>query len=1030
MADIGAPAGDQPRRPVPFRHAWSNLKEPRYRRLVGLWLLISLVVVPSGMLTRMLELTGIPIDVGGVQVHVTIYLPLIASVPLVFWLGYLWAAIPAYLSTFCVALAGGMPLGWTVIFSFANPVGLAIPVLAYRSLPLRTDLRSIASFLYFVIVMFVSSLAGSVGSFVWAHTNKVWLHDFYPIWQGWWLGGFLQSVFICAPILMIAGPAVESWKERRGWVETPPEAPSRAGLMTGILTILTGVAGYTLIVRYFSLLDLGRLLPRVKDLGLREELSNVVDGLSLPHWVMLALAVFTLVFGYRIGMAWAESIRRWDESRAALDAERAVSERLRELDQLKDEFLASTSHELRTPLYGITGLAESLIDGAAGEVPEAVKTNLSMIAGSGRRLGQLVNDILDYSRLTHKHLTLQRQPVDLRPLADVVLTLQQPLVAGRDLELINAVPSDLPAAQADEARVEQILHNLVGNAIKFTEEGRVEIAAAVAGRPRESAEAELAAAGGQAGAVVEGDTGELVITVEDTGIGIAEDQRERIFEAFEQADSGIQRAFGGTGLGLTVTRKLVELHGGRIWVESTVGRGTRFSFSLPVSDEGVQPEAAGQRPVSGLMSVEPSALVAANARVAGTGDPDARVPDAPLPDDSKSPAPMASGGREPEAAHILVVDDEPVILQVLSNNLTSAGYRVTLASNGSEALALAEEQAFDLVVLDVMMPRMSGYEVCRALRERRSLEELPVIFLTAKNQVPDLVAGLRAGGNDYLAKPIGKDELLARIRTHLELLTAHRQLARTAGDLEQRNADLARFNYTVAHDLKNPLTTIKNFLGLARRDAERGETQRLERDLERLQGAAETLDVLLAELFDFSQVGLQANPPEDVPFGELVAAALAALDNRIVQRRAVVEVAPALPSVRGDRARLEELVRHLIDNALRYVDGGTVPRIEIGERTDGGLADGGSLRPGAEEQAILYVRDNGVGIAPQYHEKIFDLFQRLDPGASKGTGIGLALAKRVVEVHGGRIWVESEGAGRGATFCFTLPASPSRACRG
>ncbi len=471
----------------------------------------------------------------------------------------------------------------------------------------------------------------------------------------------------------------------------------------------------------------------------------------------------------------------------------------------------------------------------------------------------------------------------------------------------------------------------------------------------------------------------------------AEDQRERIFEAFEQADSGIQRAFGGTGLGLTVSRKLVELHGGRIRVESTVGEGTRFSFTLPISDQEAglrqtEPASSAGEPVSRLMTVEPSATRPQVGE--GTGRPAA-----------------------PAGVRVLVVDDEPVILQVLSNHLASEGYGVELAASGAEALALVAERPFDLVVLDVMMPKMSGYEVCRALRERWSLEELPVIFLTAKNQIPDLVAGLAAGGNDYLAKPIGKDELLARVRTHLELLAIHRQLARVIGDLEAKNAELAQFNYTVAHDLRNPLTTIMNFLGLARRDAASGRSERLERDFDRLDSAAEKLRVLLDELFELLRVGIQANPSETVAFGELVQDALAQLAGQVAERGVEVEVAPDLPMVSGDRARLLEAVRHLLANAIQYLGDQPSPRIEVGVRA----------AEAPDEPPIVYVRDNGVGIDPQYHDKVFDLFERLDPGASEGTGIGLAMVKRIIEVHGGRIWVESEGRGRGSTFCFTLP---------
>ncbi|MCP4656314.1 MAG: histidine kinase, partial [bacterium] len=231
---------------------------------------------------------------------------------------------------------------------------------------------------------------------------------------------------------------------------------------------------------------------------------------------------------------------------------------------------------------------------------------------------------------------------------------------------------------------------------------------------------------------------------------------------------------------------------------------------------------------------------------------------------------------------------------------------------------------------------------------------------------------------------------------------------RLIGELEARNAELARFNYTVSHDLKNPLVTIKNFLGVLRRDTATGQTGRLERDLDRLEAAADTLHRLLEQLFEFSRVGVQANPPEEISMDELVRAALEEIAGPIAERGVEVVVAEQLPVVRGDRVRLLEMARHLLGNAVTYLGDQAMPRIEVGMRDD-------------PSEPVLYVRDNGVGIDPKYHEKIFGLFERLAPEASEGTGIGLALVKRIVEVHGGRIWVESEGAGRGSTFCFTLP---------
>jgi PAS domain S-box-containing protein len=230
------------------------------------------------------------------------------------------------------------------------------------------------------------------------------------------------------------------------------------------------------------------------------------------------------------------------------------NEALSRLDQLKDEFLANTSHELRTPLNGIIGIAQSLIDGAAGALSPEQAYNLSMIVSSGSRLATLVNDILDFSKLKHQELDIQLKAVDMHTITEVVLTLSQPLVDQKPLQLTNKVGSDLPPVKADEDRVQQIMHNLVGNALKFTKEGTVTVSAVE-----------------QAGA--------LAITVADTGMGIPPDKFDTIFQSFEQIDASTTRSHGGTGLGLSITKQLVELHGGTIKVDSQAGQGSQFTFT-------------------------------------------------------------------------------------------------------------------------------------------------------------------------------------------------------------------------------------------------------------------------------------------------------------------------------------------------------------------------------------------------------------------------------------------------------------------
>jgi signal transduction histidine kinase len=226
-------------------------------------------------------------------------------------------------------------------------------------------------------------------------------------------------------------------------------------------------------------------------------------------------------------------------------------------------------------------------------------------------------------------------------------------------------------------------------------------------------------------------------------------------------------------------------------------------------------------------------------------------------------------------------------------------------------------------------------------------------------------------------------------------------------ELEAKNAELERFTYTASHDLKSPLVTIKGFLGLLEEDIAREDTPRIQSDINRIREAAERMQLLLDDLLELSRIGRLVNPPEEVEFGELAREAAGLVVGQITERGVQVDIDPDLPVVYGDRPRLLEVYQNLIQNAVKFMGDQPEPRVKIGIKEEDG-------------EAIFYVRDNGIGIELRYQEKVFGLFDRLDPDV-EGTGIGLALAKRIIEVHGGRIWIESEGVGRGSTFCFTLP---------
>ena len=523
----------------------------------------------------------------------------------------------------------------------------------------------------------------------------------------------------------------------------PIEAQTRnAWLLTLVITVVVTVVAVIMgqllakplihLTQKVSQFTAGNLDVRVK-IKSRDEIGNLADSFN----------------------SMMQRIKNYTENLESTNAE------LSQMDKFKDEFLANTSHELRTPLNGIIGIAESMIEGATGQLTQEQIANLLMVASSGRRLSNLVNDILDFSKLKHQNIELQIKPIWMREITNVVLRLSQPLVGKKPLQLINAISPEVTAVDADENRVQQILHNLISNAIKFTEAGTVEVSATLV-RPlpspslstREEDKKEFFFMDGQGG------HGEVLeITVSDTGIGIAPDKLERIFESFEQADGSITRTYGGTGLGLAITKRLVELHGGEIRVESTVGKGSRFTFTLPLSKSAGTKDSTSLYYANTNVSLERRQLVS---KIRDFQAPPTKVQDIVTNIEALT---LPKGDFK-----VLIVDDEPINLQVLTNLLSLEKYSIIPAPNGIEALELIQNGLTpDLILLDVMMPKMNGYEVCQKIRETFSANELPIILLTAKDQVSNLVEGFAYGANDYLTKPFSKNELFARIKTHIQL---------------------------------------------------------------------------------------------------------------------------------------------------------------------------------------------------------------------------------------------------------------------
>lgn len=769
-----------------------------------------------------------------------------------------------------------------------------------------------------------------------------------------------------------------------------------------------------------------------------------IDLVDPPVHVAQIELFFLGFIGWMTSIAFVLAIRN-EDARVMMeglsDELESKNQELAELDKLKDEFLAKTSHELRTPLNGIIGLSESLLDGVGGPLEPRMRRNIAMVEQSGKRLSHLVNDILDFSKLRNRRITLDRMPINLFGAVEMVVELSRPLIGDKKMDVYNVVSPELPAVYADPNRLQQILFNLVGNAIKFTEKGYVTIRADHLS-----------------------DTNEVAIAVEDSGIGIALQYRERIFRAFEQGDGTTQREHGGTGLGLAVSRELVVAHGGELQVDSALGMGTTMSFSLPAAE--------GEAKWNGR-SVEAKDAVGENR-------------------DSDAEAQLAIAGdhypAQPEHSQcVVVVDDEEVNREVVALQVSGEGYPVVVFEGGAQALSWIEDNGPPAVLLlDVMMPGLSGLDVLVQIRKQYSLQELPVLLLTARGTDGDMTEGFAAGANDYLIKPFSRPELLNRLRHHLgftamssmlrntnkvletELSKRHEMEGSLAqmrlrqesaekelGDLQsklqelgsraarvkskllqaEKLASLGQMMAGIALSLSDPISSITHKLSDLRillgesverivpyLEREEADAKAFEESLSLLNTHIENMEIGADMVSKITRAMMNYDPVahgdvQDTVMADLVGDCLTICGFRLRGFDVEARLDESC-SIRVHRTHLAQVVSNLLSNAVdalneREGDSLSAPKIRVSARPEerGGIAG-----------LAIEVEDNGPGVPQGLEAKVFQPFFTTRP-VGKGTGIGLAVSKRIIDDHEGQLHVDRSDALGGARFCVWLPVS-------
>lgn len=660
-----------------------------------------------------------------------------------------------------------------------------------------------------------------------------------------------------------------------------------------------------------------------------------------------------------------EVIQRSRELAAANDDLRAANLQLGKLDSAKTTFFNNISHEFRTPLTLMLGPLEDALTDTRTPLAPLQQQRLQLAHDNALRLLKLVNALLDFSRLEAGRLQAHYAPLDISGFTAELAGMFQSAADKAGIALhVDCPPLSAPL-WVDRDMWEKIVPNLVSNALKFTFRGAINVS-------------------------LREDPSQVTLEVADTGIGIPAEELPIIFDRFHRVSGSHGRTHEGTGIGLSLVRELAELHGGSVSVDSQPQHGSVFRVILPKGHTHLPAHSVSLQPVNPRLSRDVAAHV--------TEAKHWHAETVTVHDTIRSAALRAAH----PTPHILVVDDNADLRQYLSGLLTP-WYEVAIAGDGAAALDAIATRLPDLVISDVMMPKLDGFGLVRKLRADPATASIPVILLSARAGEESAIDGLEAGADDYLIKPFSARELLARVRTHLQLAQTRRAWI---AELERTNRELDAFSYSVSHDLRAPLRAIHGFTEVLREDYAALLDEQGHHHLDQIGTGVKRMGALIEALLDLARITRASIKHEPVNLSSLAAVIVSDLRQAHPQRDMTVSIENGLLA-HGDPALLHVVLLNLLGNAWKFTAQREAARIDVG-RLDAATP-------------TFFVRDNGAGFDMTYASQLFAPFQRLHRASDfEGTGVGLATVQRIITRHGGRIWAEA-AVGQGACFHFSLP---------
>ena len=665
----------------------------------------------------------------------------------------------------------------------------------------------------------------------------------------------------------------------------------------------------------------------------------------------------------------------------AYEAERERAEALAEIDRAKTAFFSNVSHEFRTPLTLMLGPIEDMTIDVT--LPEVARRRVELLHRNSLRLLKLVNSLLEFSRIEAGRVQATYLPTDLTALtADLASTFTSAMeMAGLKLKVdLQRLPDPV---YVDRDMWEKVVLNLLSNAFKYTLQGEIEI-------------------------TLREENGHAEMSVRDTGIGIPPEAVPKLFERFYRVEGAEGRTHEGSGIGLALVHELVKLHGGTVTAQSRLKEGTTLVVRIPLGSTHLAPERVGAAKSHQAPVVSARPFVEEAMRwLPETVSPSAEAPPLAMKM-TRTPTPQDAHPRAAVHGSRVIVADDNSDMRSYLRELLESRYKVEVVSDGQAALEAARREAPDLIVSDVMMPRMDGFALLRILRADPQLRDVPTILLSARAGEEAVIEGLDAMADDYLVKPFSARELIARVGAQLQLARMRRE-ARIA--LETADRQKNEFLAMLAHELRNPLAPIRNAGEILSRTLPsespgHGMVAMVKRQVSQLTRLVD--DLLDVSRITQGRVELQCRP---VDLSSVVSQAIETAEPLFQARQHEVSIVSSYRAlyVNGDMARLVQCVVNILTNAAKYTDSGGKIRVET--RAE-------------DSEAVITVADSGAGISAELLPRVFDLFvqgERTLDRSLGGLGIGLSVAKRLIEMHMGHLTAASPGLGQGATFEIRLP---------